>query len=69
MSAKGPVKCVTLGRKPFNRLVGQCDDILQRNQVTFPFDTRHARRETLALHHEQLPLSRPQFRRVVREPV
>ena len=30
--AKGELKCVMLGRKPFTRLVGTCADILQRNQ-------------------------------------
>eukprot|EP01051_Picozoa_sp_SAG22_P019411 SAG22_NODE_3572_length_1636_cov_1.163956_1_plen_431_part_00 len=35
VKAKGPVKCVMIGRKPFTRLVGQCDDILQRNQELY----------------------------------
>lgn len=33
--AKGALTCASLGRKPFTRLVGPCDDILARNQELY----------------------------------
>lgn len=33
--AKGALTCASLGRKPFTRLVGRCDDILARNQELY----------------------------------
>jgi len=35
VTAKGDLKCLTLGRKPFTRLVGQCQDILLRNKSVY----------------------------------
>ena len=33
--AKGALTCASLGRKPFTRLVGACDEILMRNQELY----------------------------------
>eukprot|EP01027_Heterolobosea_sp_BB2_P003885 GEZU01005849.1.p2 GENE.GEZU01005849.1~~GEZU01005849.1.p2 ORF type:complete len:417 (+),score=133.88 GEZU01005849.1:160-1410(+) len=35
VTAKGPVKCVKLDRKSFNRVLGPCEDILKRNMQKY----------------------------------